>query len=331
MKNRKNITRRNFIGSAAAAAMAVSTASAAAQDKPANKSKIKYKPIQIGSFPVAVKPAKKFKLKYAPHFGMFRHNAGNDPLDQLQFMSDQGFTAMEDNGMMRKSTELQEKIATKMSRLDMTMGVFVSFSGFGNSDMMTRTDREYQNHLRAEMKKAVEVAKRLNAKWSTVVPGNVTQKLEFDYQMANCIENLKVMAGVCEPAGLVMVLESLNWWANHPGLFLTKIPQAYLICRAVGSPSCKILDDLYHQQISEGNLIPNMDKAWDEIAYFQMGDNPGRKEPTTGEINYKNIFKHIYEKGFKGVLGMEHGNSKPGKEGEMTVIEAYRACDNFQM
>jgi len=233
--------------------------------------------------------------------------------------------------MMRKSTELQEKIATKMSRLDMTMGVFVSFSGFGNSDMMTRTDREYQNHLRAEMKKAVEVAKRLNAKWSTVVPGNVTQKLEFDYQMANCIENLKVMAGVCEPAGLVMVLESLNWWANHPGLFLTKIPQAYLICRAVGSPSCKILDDLYHQQISEGNLIPNMDKAWDEIAYFQMGDNPGRKEPTTGEINYKNIFKHIYEKGFKGVLGMEHGNSKPGKEGEMTVIEAYRACDNFQM
>ena len=218
-----------------------------------------------------------------------------------------------------------------MSQLVMTMGVFVSFSGCGKSDMMTRTDREYQNHLRAEMKKAVEVARRVNARWSTVVPGNVAQKLEFDYQMANCIENLKVMAGVCEPSGLVMVLEPLNWWANHPGLFLTKIPQAYQICRAVGSLSCKILDDLYHQQVTEGNLIPNMDMAWKEITYFQMGDNPGRKEPTTGEINYRNIFKHIYEKDFKGVLGMEHGNSKPGKEGEMAVIESYRACDDFEV
>jgi len=277
----------------------------------------------------AATPSKKFKLKYAPHFGMFRHNAGKDPLDQIQFMADQGFTALEDNGMMRKSPELQERIAGKMSQLGMTMGVFVSFSGFGNTDMATRTDKEYQAHLRNEMKKAVEVAKRVNAKWSTVVPGNVTQKLEFDYQMANCIENLKVMAGACEPAGLVMVLEPLNWWANHPGLFLTRIPQAYQICRAVGSPSCKILDDLYHQQITEGNLIPNMNMAWEEIAYFQVGDNPGRKEPTTGEINYKNVFKHIHEKGFKGVVGMEHGNSKPGKEGEMAVIEAYRACDDF--
>jgi len=126
-----------------------------------------------------------------------------------------------------------------------------------------------------------------------------------------------------------MVLESLNHWTNHPGVFLSKIPQAYQICRAVGSPSCKILDDLYHQQITEGNLIPNMDMAWDEIAYFQVGDNPGRKEPTTGEINYKNIFKHIYNKGYEGVVGMEHGNNKPGKEGETAVIKAYRACDNF--
>jgi hydroxypyruvate isomerase len=108
---------------------------------------------------------------------------------------------------------------------------------------------------------------------------------------------------------------------------LKKVSQAYQICKAVDSPACKILDDLYHQQITEGNLIPNIDLAWDEIAYFQMGDNPGRNEPTTGEINYKNVFEHIYKKGFKGVLGMEHGNSKKGKEGEIAVIEAYRKCD----
>ena len=136
-------------------------------------------------------------------------------------------------------------------------------------------------------------------------------------------------AEVCEPSGLTMVLEPLNP-RDHPGLFLTKVPQAYMICEAVGSPSCRILDDLYHQQITEGNLIPNLDRAWDQIAYFQVGDNPGRREPTTGEIDYRNIFRHIHQKGFDGIVGMEHGNSVGGKEGVRKLIEAYRECDTFR-
>jgi len=112
-------------------------------------------------------------------------------------------------------------------------------------------------------------------------------------------------------------------------LFLTETAQAYAICKAVDSPSCKILYDVYHQQITEGNLIPNIDAAWEEIAYFQVGDNPGRNEPTTGEINYLNVFKHIHSKGFEGVVGMEHGNSVAGIEGEMAVISAYRIVDRF--
>lgn len=271
----------------------------------------------------------KFRMKYAPHFGMFKNSAGDDPIDQLKFAADQGFTAWEDNGMMRKSAELQKKIAKTMEQIEMTMGVFVSSGGFDRDEFTTGTSKDLHDRLRAQMRKAIEVAKRVNATWSTFVPGNISQRLERDYQMANGIENLRVCADVCEPAGLVLVLEPLNWWRNHPGLFLTKIPQAHLICKAVNSPSVKILDDLYHQQISEGNLIPNMDMAWDEIAYFQIGDNPGRKEPTTGEINYRNIFKHIHDRDYKGVLGMEHGNSKKGKEGEKAVIEAYRYCDSF--
>lgn len=269
-----------------------------------------------------------FKLKYAPHFGMFRHHAGGDPIDQLKFMADEGFTAMEDNNMMERSTAQQEKISHQMSQLGMTMGVFVAYGEFGRPTFVT-SSKSVRQILIKRMKEAVEVAKRVNATWATVVPGAYDDRMEWDYQTANAIENLKFCAEVCEPAGLVMVLEPLNPWRDHPGLFLTRIPQAYQICRAVGSPSCKILDDLYHQQITEGNLIPNIDMAWDEIAYFQVGDNPGRCEPTTGEINYNNIFKHLYNKDYKGIIGMEHGNSKPGKEGERAVIEAYRACDSF--
>lgn len=269
-----------------------------------------------------------FKLKYAPHFGMFKHHAGDDPIDQLKFMAEQGFTALEDNGMMNRPLAQQEKIAREMARLDMTMGVFVAYADFGTKSFVT-SDAAIRQMLIGQMKKAVETAKRVNATWCTVVPGAFDPHLQWEYQTTNVIDNLKYCAEVCEPSGLVMVLEPLNAWRDHPGLFLTRIPQAYQICRAVGSPSCKILDDLYHQQVSEGNLIPNMDRAWQEIAYFQLGDNPGRKEPTTGEINFRNIFKHLHEKGFTGVIGMEHGNSLPGREGERAVIDAYQYCDNF--
>src|SRR5574341_1138653 len=119
---------------------------------------------------------------------------------------------------------------------------------------------------------------------------------------------------------------------KRPSLFARSqraMPQAYLVCKAVGSSACKILFDVYHEQISEGNLIPNIDAAWDEIAYFQVGDNPGRDEPGTGEINYRNVFKHLHGKGYAGVVGMEHGNAQPGKEGERAVIEAYLAADRY--
>ncbi|MCG8448949.1 MAG: TIM barrel protein [Pirellulales bacterium] len=269
-----------------------------------------------------------FKLKYAPHFGMFQHSAGKDPIDQLKFAADQGFTAWEDNGMKRKPVELQEKIARTMQNLGIEMGVFVAHGNFGRVTFAGNNKGEREKVLH-DIRGSVEVAKRVNAKWMTVVPDRFDERQEWGYQTANCIELLKRCAEICEPHGLVMVLEPLNWWSNHPGLFLHKIPQAFQICQAVGSPSCKILFDIYHQQIQEGNIIPNINKAWSEIGYFQMGDNQGRKEPGTGEINYRNVFRHIHHKGFTGIMGMEHGNSKPGKEGEQAVINAYVAADDF--
>jgi hydroxypyruvate isomerase len=274
--------------------------------------------------------AKPFKLKYAPHFGMFKEHAGDDLVDQLKFAHSVGFRAWEDNGMMGRDVATQERVAAAMTELGMTMGVFVAHAEW-KEPIYVKGGAEARKKLQDQMRSAVEVAKRVNAKWCTVVPGPYVNNMEWDYQTANVVDCLRAMAEVCEPTGLVMVLEPLNPWANHPGMFLSKVPQAYAICEAVNSPSCKILDDLYHQQITEGNLIPNIDKAWKHIAYIQLGDNPGRKEPGTGEINYKNIFRHIARKGYEGVLCMEHGKSKRGKEGERAVIDAYRACDDFEV
>jgi hydroxypyruvate isomerase len=304
-----NVSRRSFLSSAAAAAVAVSAVSSGIR---------------------AAEPPKKFKLKYAPSLGQFQQHAGKDPIDQLKFMADEGFLAMFDNGLPGKPPELQEKIATEMGRLGMTLGPFVMYADFSKPTLVT-PDPEFRDMIVRRTKDAVEVAKRANAKWALIAPGCCSQRLEWDYQTANLIDNLRRCAEIAEPAGMVIVIEPLNWWANHPGLFLQKIPQAYLICKAVNSPSVKIVDDLYHQQITEGNLIPNIDEAYSEIAAFHLGDNPGRNEPGTGEINYKNIFRHLYKKGYQGTLCMEHGRSKRGKEGERAVIDAYRACDNFEV
>jgi len=274
-----------------------------------------------------VVPVARFRLNYAPHFGMFQQHAGPDLVAQLDFMAAEGFTALEDNGLRGRTVEVQERIGQALARLNMRMGVFVAHTINWTEPTLTLADPAKRDAFLAEVRDSVEIATRVNAKWMTVVPGHVDRRPHIDYQTANVVETLKRAAGILEPHGLVMVLEPLNTLRNHPGMFLTSTPQAYLVCRAVASPSCKILYDIYHQQITEGNLIPNINSAWDEIAYFQVGDNPGRNEPGTGEINYRNVFKHIHGKGFTGVVGMEHGNSQRGREGERAVIDAYVAAD----
>jgi hydroxypyruvate isomerase len=309
--------RRHFIkNSLAAAGTAVTTAS-------------------LGTPAIITKlPEKKFKmvekynfnLDYAPHFGMFENLAGKDLIDQIKFMADAGFTAMEDNGMMRRPVDVQEKIAAEMDRLKMRMGVFVVDGGDNWKVSLTTGKPEFRQTFVSTCLKAVEVAKRCNATWMTVVPGYFDRTLDLNYQTINVIEALRAGADIFEPHNLVMVLDPLS---DNPHLFLRYSAQSYMICKAVNSPSCKILFDIYHMQRNEGDLIKNMESSWEEIAYIQIGDNPGRKEPTTGEINYKNVFKFIYDKGFRDILGMEHGVMNSGPEGEKALIEAYKKVDAF--
>lgn len=270
-----------------------------------------------------------FKLGYAPHPGLFEHAAGSDIVDQIEFAADAGFSAWEDNDMRSRDPAEQKRLAAAMQRRDVQMGVFVGADISWHEPGITAGDAATRDGFLADIRTSVDVARRVNATWMTVVPDHQAPRIRPYFQAANVIETLRRACDILEPHGLVMVLEPLNFH-DHPGMFLTEIPQAYMICKAVDSPSCKILFDVYHQQVTEGNIIPNIDAAWDEIAYFQIGDVPGRNEPTTGEINYRRIFGHIYGKGFKGILGMEHGKAVDSAEGERALIDAYRYCDDFE-
>ena len=283
----------------------------------------------LGDKVIATIPQKEgatFQLDYAPHQGMFAATAGKNFIDEIQYMYDLGFRSIEDNGLPNRSVDEQIKIGETLTRLGMRMGVFVVPKGGNGANTLAAGKQEHIDIFLKGCRQSVEVAKRVDAKWVTVVPGNYQRNLPIGVQTANVIEALKQGAEIFEPHGITMVLEPLS---DTPDLFLRYTDQTYEICKAVGSPSCKILYDAYHQQKNEGNLIQLMDMCWSEIAYIQVGDNPGRKEPTTGEINYKNVFKWLKEKGYTGVVGMEHGMSKSGIEGEKALVAAYREVDNF--
>lgn len=273
------------------------------------------------------KPVKPFQMMYAPHFGMFKEHAGPDLVAQLEFMADQGFKALEDNGLMGRSVEDQTRIGETLARRGMTMGVFVIDGGDNWKPSLATGKPEFREKFLATCRAAVDVGKRVNARWATVVPGYFERTLPMGIQTGHVIDTLRAGAEILAPHNLTMVLEPLS---DNPDLFLRHSDQAYAICRAVASPACKVLFDMYHMQRNEGDIIKRMDLAWGEIAYFQIGDNPGRKEPGTGEMNYRNIFRHIHAKGFRGVMGMEHGNAQPGKAGELALIEAYRSADSFE-
>jgi hydroxypyruvate isomerase len=269
---------------------------------------------------------RKFKLRYAPHFGMFKEHAGPDPIAQLEFMADQGFTGLEDNELMSRPVELQQRIGETLARLGMTMGVFVIDGGDNWKTSLASGQPSFRENFLKTCRTAIDVGKRVNARWATVVPGFFDRKQPIGMQTGHVIDTLRAAADILAPHNLTMVLEPLS---DTPELFLRTSDQTYAICRAVNSPACKLLYDMYHMQRNEGDIIANIDRTWSEIAYFQIGDNPGRKEPGTGEMNYRNIFRHIRNKGFDGIFGMEHGNAQPGKAGEQALIDAYVAADSF--
>ncbi len=272
----------------------------------------------------------KFKLKYAPGLGTFRAHVGDDPIENIKFIADQGFRAVFDNGLMGRTPEMQEKIGSELARLGLDLGPFIVYADhhakYGVTD-----DPEVTKMLVAKTEEALNVQKRTGAKTGLITFGIYDEKMDWDYQTINVINHMRACCDVAGKTNLDLVMEPLNHQVDHPKLFLTKMAQAKMICVAVNHPTCKIVDDMYHQQITEGNLIMNMDICWDYIGAFHIGDNPGRKEPTTGEINYLNIFKHIYDKGYDGTLCCEHGKSIGGKEGELAFIEAYRKVDAFEV
>ena len=171
------------------------------------------------------------------------------------------------------------------------------------------------------LKQSIEVAKKLDCNGMIVTTGNEIEGVPRADQHQSIVEGLKLAAEIVEPAGIELCVEPLNIAVNHKGYYLYSSDEAFEIIDEVGSPNIKILYDIYHQQITEGNLIDTISVNIEKIGHFHVADVPGRHEPGTGEINYRNVFKAISETDYAGFVGLEFWPLCPDDDALKALLE----------
>ncbi|MBK7877589.1 MAG: TIM barrel protein [Planctomycetes bacterium] len=191
-----------------------------------------------------------------------------------------------------------------LAKLTSELGLAVTqFTGWGFEPGLCNA--KHHDEFEAAIRAALEVSKKLGNQHLCVVAGNLQPGRTLAEMHADVITGLKRVAPLAEQAGVTLMLEPMNGRVDHPGHCLYGSADALAIVRAVGSPKVKILWDLYHMQISEGDLCGHLREGYDEITYLQIADHPGRHEPGTGEIHYARVLREAHELGFRGWVGLE--------------------------
>jgi len=286
--------RRSFLASCAAAAGSVAFANAAsAQDAPS--------PGPFADVP----------LRIAPSPGWFDGSID----EQLAQVAAWGFSAYEWLGPQGDFDALK----ATMDSLELELTCIVGAGAIAPGGMVNAADHD---RVERQFRERVALAKRLGCKRLVGLSGNERDDVSRDEQTAAVVQCLKRLAPIAEENGVLLVVEALNALVDHQGYFLTRTDQTIEILDAVDSPNVKMLFDIYHQQITEGNVIRNITGNIDRIGHFHVADNPGRKEPGTGEMNYRNIFKAIHATGYDGFVALECGRSGTTEE----ALEAVLAC-----
>jgi hydroxypyruvate isomerase len=287
-------TRRSFL--AAAAAAPVLGASAGRADEVPN-------------------PSDGTWLTYAVNVEMFWTD--RPFLDRLRLVKDSGFSHYEFWPWRNKDIDA-------IRRLNDELGLHAAqFSASPKRFSEGITDPRRRAEFVEDIRAAVEVARRLNVQKLCVVAGEETEGYSPEEQTRAVIDALKAGAEVVEPAGVTIILEPLNILVDHPKQHVVHSEHAARILRAVDSPNVKMLFDIYHQQISEGNLTGNIRGYKDLIGYYQLADHPGRHEPGTGEVHYAHVLRVVHDVGYRGAIGLEMSpKSDPG-----AALKALRRVD----
>jgi hydroxypyruvate isomerase len=216
--------------------------------------------------------------------------------EQIRRVKDLGFEAFEFWGWWNKDLE---SIKCAAEQADIQMASFCS-------KFVSLVDPDQREKYLMGLKESVEAAKILNCRNLICLTGSLLEGVPRHDQMESLVEGLKASVPLLEGTGITLLLEPLNTLVDHKGYFLERSDEAFRVIEQVDSEHIKVLFDIYHQQITEGNLIPNIISNIDKIGYFHIADHPGRHDIGTGDINYRNVLEAISKTGYKGCIGLEY-------------------------
>ena len=192
---------------------------------------------------------------------------------------------------------------------------------FGSDVGGSLVDPSNRDNLPEAMKRSVEVAHKLDCDRMLVTTGNEIDGMSRKDQHQSIVDGLRMAAEIVEPESIKLCLEPLNILVNHAGYYLYTSDEGFQIIDEVGSPNVGLLYDIYHQQITEGNIIATITANMDKITHFHMADVPGRHEAGTGEINYKNVFKSISDSEYEGLMGLEFWPECPDDDALKALLD----------
>jgi hydroxypyruvate isomerase len=220
-------------------------------------------------------------------------------LDRLRRTAELGFPAVE-------FWPFENKDIPAVAKLSKELNVEIAqFTAWGFRPGMN--DPANHRRLVETVKQACAVAKQLDCKLLTVVGGDDQPGMTQPQMHENIIRGLKLLAPIARDNDVTLILEPMNIRVNHKGHCLYGSPPTMAICDAVGSPHVKINWDLYHMQITEGDLTRRMREGFERkhVGYLQVADNPGRHEPGTGEVHYNRVLQEAHALGYRGYVGLE--------------------------
>ncbi len=240
-------------------------------------------------------------------------NSGLSFLDAVRRSGELGYGAVEFWGWTDKNLGA---LRTLKEELGLRVASFCAKHG-------NLVDPNERDTFLGGLRESVETARVLDCQNLIVTVGQALPDVPRERQTRSIVEGLRAAAPILEEAGVTAVVEPLNTLVDHRGYFLEKSTEAFAIVGDVGSPSVKVLYDIYHQQISEGNLIPTIQANIERIGYFHIADHPGRGEIGTGEIHFRNVLEAIRNTGYDGFVGLEYMAKGAADEGLKNFRSAY--------
>jgi hydroxypyruvate isomerase len=171
---------------------------------------------------------------------------------------------------------------------------------------VSMVDPAHREAFLADVRNAIVAARKLEIPQIILLSGNALAGRTHAEQYASLLEGAKRAGDLAAAAQVTMIVEPLNSLVNHKGFFLTTCTEGLKLIREVDSPHVKLLFDIYHEQVQEGNVIRTLTEAAPHVAVFHVADNPGRNDPGTGELNYANIYRAIEKAGYGGYVAMEY-------------------------